>query len=143
MLLGITKRFTWAVRPISTEIGASEAEADPLSVVSFQRLSELRPRLQEVPEGAGRGEHHQLLRFNLLNLGDKQVTVCAIAVTSAGQEMLRCQVVPPVIVRAGARYPFMLEIRTGLGSEAVDIQVERAPDDRVWVSAAGLPRLQD
>src|SRR6266849_5747163 len=88
-----------------------------------ETLMELVPLLEATAEpGAGLEVHH-LLRFNLLNLGGDPATVCAIALRG-NSEVLRCEVAPSVVVRAGARYPFMLEVRTGLVSEAVDIEVE-------------------
>jgi hypothetical protein len=84
------------------------------------------------------GLENERSRFNLLNLGGDPATVCAIALRGKG-EVLRCEVVPSVVVRAGARYPFALEVRTGLVSEAVDIQVENGTAERAWVSASRLP----
>jgi hypothetical protein len=139
VLFGITKWLTWAVRPIRTEAGqAQEAAVSLLAVVSPQRLMELIPLLDATAEGGADVEVHHLLRFNLLNLGGDPATVCAIALRAKG-EVLRCEVVPSVVVRAGARYPFALEVRTGLVSEAVDIQVESGTAGRAWVSASRLP----
>jgi hypothetical protein len=139
VLFGITKWFTWAVRPIQTEaVQAKEAAVSLLAVVSYQRLMELAPRLEVTVEPRGGLDVHQLLRFNLLNLGGDPATVCGIAL-KGNRDVLRCEVAPPVVVRAGARYPFMLEVRSGLVSEAVDIQVERGTGERAWVSAASLP----
>jgi hypothetical protein len=138
-LFGITKWLTWAVRPIQTEAGQGKEAAVSLpAVVSLQRLMELAPLLKATPEPGGGLEVHQLLRFNLLNLGGNPATVCAIALKGS-REVLRCEIAPSVVVRAGARYPFMLEVRTGLVSEVVDIQVERDTGERVWVSASCLP----
>ena len=137
-LLGITRVFRWTVGLDRTDaIGAGDDVA-PLKIVSIQRLKELAPRLLQVPEGAGGGEHLELVRFNLLNLDDEPVRVCAIALPNVRREMLRCDVAPAVIVDGGGIYPFMLEIRSGLGSELFNIQVERASGDREWVSALGL-----
>ena len=140
MLFGITKWLTWAVRPIRTEAGrAKEAAVSLPAIVSPQRLMELGvgPLLEATPEPGGL-EVHQLLRFNLLNLGGDPATVCAIALRG-NRGVVRCEVAPPVVVRAGARYPFMLEIRTRLVSEAVDIEVEHVTGERAWVSASCLP----
>jgi hypothetical protein len=139
VLFGITKWLTWAVGTIQIEAGqAKEAAVSLLAVVSPQRLMELVPLLEATAEpGAGLKVHH-LLRFNLLNLGGDPATVCAIALRG-NSEVLRCEVTPSVVVRAGARYPFMLEVRTGLVSEAVDIEVERGTGERAWVSASCLP----
>ena len=52
------------------------------------------------------------------------------------RDVLRCEVAPSVVVWAGARYPFMLEVGTGLVLETVDIQVERVTGERAWVSAS-------
>jgi hypothetical protein len=128
---------------MSAQIGAPQAESSPLSIVSPQRLMQLSSRLRDVENTAGTGELHQLVRFNLLNFGSEPTTVCAIGLTSASRETLRCEIVPAVLVREGARYPFMLEIRTGLGSQTVDIEVERGPDERVWVSVASLPSWRE
>jgi hypothetical protein len=124
VFFGITKWLTWAVRPVRTEAGqAQEAAVSLLAVVSRQRLMELVPLLDATGEGGADLEVHHLLRFNLLNLGGDPATVCAIALRGKG-EVLRCEVVPSVVVRAAPGYPFALEVRTGLVSEAVDIQVE-------------------
>ena len=139
MLFGITKWFTWAVRPIQTEAGQAKQAAVSLpALVSYQRLKELVPLLEAGAEPGGGREVHHLLRFNLLNLGDGPATVCAIALRG-NREVIRCEVAPSVVVRAGARYPFMLEVRTGFVSEAVDIQVEHGAGERAWVSASCLP----
>jgi hypothetical protein len=139
VLFGITKWLTWAVRPISTEAGQAKESAFSLTaVVSPQRLMELVPLLGATAELGGGLEVHQVLRFNLLNLGGDPATVCAIAL-KGDREVLRCEVAPSVVVRAGARYPFMLEVRAGLVSEAVDIQVEGVTGERTWVSASCLP----
>jgi hypothetical protein len=139
-LLGITKWFRWTVGPDLTGAIGTGDDGAPLKVVSIQRLKELAPRLQQVTEGAGRAGHHELVRFNLLNLDDEPVAVCAIGLPNVSRQMLRCDVVPAVIVDGGAVYPFMLEIRSGLGLELVDIQIEPAFGDREWVFALGLPR---
>ena len=139
VLFGITRWLTWAVRPIQTE--ADQAKEDAVTfpaVVSYRRLMELAPLLEATGAPGGGLEVHQLLRFNLLNLGGDPATVCAIALR-ANLEVLHCEVAPSVVVRAGARYPFMLEVRTGLMSEAVDIQVERGTGERLWVSASCFP----
>ena len=99
---------------------------------------ELVPLLDATAEGGADLEVHHLLRFNRLNLGGDPATVCAIALSGKG-EVLRCEVVPSVVVRAGARYPFALEVRTGLVSEDVDIQVDSGTGVRAWVSASCLP----
>ena len=139
-LLGVTRWLSWTVRPVLTGTGQTPGPvANLLSIPSLPRLLELSPRLREANENPGGLELHRLLRFNLLNLGENAVTVVAIALTNATRETVRCEVVPPVVVRAGARYPFMVEVTTGLGSEAVDIQVEDTHGERVWASAACLP----
>ena len=136
MWFGVTKWLTWAVRPIRTEGDqAQEAAVSLLAVVSPQRLMELIPLLDATAEGGADVEVHHLLRFNLLNLGGDPATVCAIALRGKG-EVRRCEVVPSVVVRAGARYPFALEVRTGVVSEAVDIQVASSTGERTWVSAS-------
>jgi hypothetical protein len=139
VLFGITKWLTWAVRPIRTEAGqAREAAVSLLAVVSPQRLRDLVPLLDATAEGGADLEVHHLLRFNLLNLGGDPATVCAIALRG-NREVLRCEIAPSVVVRAGARYPFMLEVRAGLVSEAVEVQIERGIGERAWVSASCLP----
>jgi hypothetical protein len=138
VLFGITKWVTWALRPARIEAGqAKETTVSLVAVVSFQRLKELAPLLAAAA-APGSLEVHQLLRFNLLNLGGDPATVCAIAL-GGNREGLRCEVAPSVVVRAGARYPFMLEVRTALVSEAVEIQVEHGTGERAWVSASCLP----
>jgi hypothetical protein len=138
-LFGITWWFTWAVRPIPIEAGhTKEAAVSLLAVVSYQRLMELAPLLEATAERGGSLDVHQLLRFNLLNLGGDPATVCAIALRG-NREVLRCEIAPSVVVRAGARYPFMLEVRAGLVSEAVEVQIERGIGERAWVSASCLP----
>jgi hypothetical protein len=139
VVFGITKWLTWPIRPIQTEAGhAKNATVSLPALVSHQRLMELTPFLEALAEPGGGLAVHQLLRFNLLNLGDDPATVCAIALRG-NREVLHCEVAPSVVVRAGARYPFMLEVRTRLVSEAVDIQVERATGERAWFSASCLP----
>jgi hypothetical protein len=139
VLFGITKWLTWPVRPIQTEAGqAKEAAVSLLAVVSPQRVMELAPLLGATAEPGGSLEVHQLLRFNLLNLGGDPATVCAIALRG-NREVLHCDVAPSVVVRAGATYPFILEVRTWLASEAVDIQVEGGTGERAWVLASCLP----
>jgi hypothetical protein len=139
-LFGITRWLTWAIRPIQMEAGqAKEAEVTLPAVVSYRRLMELGPLLKATAEPGGGLDVHLLLRFNLLNLGGDPATVCAIALRGNRDEVLRCDVAPPVVVRAGATYPFMLEVGSALVSEAVDIQVERVTGERDWVSASCLP----
>jgi hypothetical protein len=139
VLFGITKWLTWAVRPIAIEADqAKDAAVSLLTFVSYQRLMELAPLMEATAARGGGLDVHQLLRFNLLNLGGDPATVCAIALKGRG-EVLRCEVVPSVVVRAGARYPFALEVRTGLVSEDVDIQVDSGTGVRAWVSASCLP----
>jgi hypothetical protein len=139
VLFGITMWFTLEVRPIQTEAGqANEAEVSLLAVVSPRRLMELAPLLKATAKPGGGRDVHQLLRFNLLNLGGDPATVCAIALRG-NCEVLRCEVAPSVVVRAGARYPFMLEVRARLVSEDVDIQVERGTGERAWFPASCLP----
>src|SRR5262245_43979261 len=113
--LGITKRFAWLVLPdpIMTDCRSGAA-----SVVSIQRLMELSARLREVTNIDNCSADHLLLRFNLLNLSDESVTVCAIGLRSPQQERLRCEVVPSVAFESGARYPFAVEVRSKLGSAA-------------------------
>src|SRR5262245_6699250 len=124
-LLGITKLFRWTVgRDLTDAVGTLD-EVAVLKVVSIQRLKALAPRLQQITDRPGGGEHHELVRFNLLNLDEKPVTVCAIGLPNVSREM-RCDVVPPVILEGGAVYPFMLETRSGFDSELVNIQVECA-----------------
>ena len=138
-MFGITKWLKWAVRPIQTEAGqAKEAAISLPAVVSPRNLMELVPLLEATAEPGGGPDVHQLLRFNLLNLGGDPATVCAIALRG-NREVLRCEVAPSVVVRAGARYPFMLEVRAGLISEAVEIQVEHVTGERAWVLASCLP----
>jgi hypothetical protein len=141
--LAISKWLTWAIRPIEVETAQpQDVTVRSLLTVPLQRLLALGPRLRlAVAEPDGCVAGHLLLRFNLLNLGDGPTTVRAIALRSAAHEILRCEVVPSVVVRAGARYPFMLETMTGLGSEAVDVLVERAPGEHIWVSASCLPSM--
>jgi hypothetical protein len=139
VLFGITKWFTWAIRPVPIEAGqAKDAAVSLLAVVSYPRLTELAPLLEPTSARGGRLDVHQLLRFNLLNLGGDPANVCAIALRG-NREVLRCEIAPSVVVRAGARYPFMLEVGTRLVSEAVDVQVERGTGERAWVSASCLP----
>jgi hypothetical protein len=139
-LLGITTWLTWAIRDEISPAGQSAFS--PIATVSHQRLTELGPVSLQAAAAPGVGfELHQLLRFNLLNLGDDPATVCAVALRTTSGAMLPCELAVPVVIRAGARYPFMLEVRSEVVSEAVDVQVERVPGDRVWISASCLPNL--
>ena len=141
VLLGITKWFRWTLRPLKDDIPLARQMAVPLTVVFPQRLIELGSRLQAYTEGVcSAHQFHQLLRFNLYNFGEARTTVCAVAVTNAGGETLRCEVVPPVVLEPGARYPFMFEVvTTTVRSEEVGIQVEQEAGQYVWVSARSLP----
>jgi hypothetical protein len=142
VLLGITTWLTWTVRPVQSGVGqARENAAISLSIVSLQRLMELASRLQGSIEGtAASFGLHQLVRFNVYNFAEEPATVCAVALKTIGGETLRCELVPSVVVQAGARYPFMFEILTGPVAEGVDMQVEQTSGQRVWVSAHCLPR---
>jgi hypothetical protein len=139
VLLGITKWLTWVVRPLDSSNETESPERHPLSTVFLERLMELAPRLQErTPMSGG---DHQLVRFNLLNLGSESVTVSAVALRGTAGQILHCEVVPPVVVPADVRYPFMFELRAALGSADVEVQVEQTSGQRAWVLAPSLPRL--
>jgi hypothetical protein len=139
VVFGITKWFTWALRPIPIEADQVVGPAvSLLAVVSYQRLLELAPLMEAAAVSCGSLDIHQLLRFNLLNLGEDPATVCAIALRGNGA-VLGCEIAPSVVVQAGARYPFMFEVTTRLVSEAVDVQVEGGTGEGTWVSASCLP----
>ena len=133
--------MTCTIRPVQREgesivndVGAC------LAPVSVQRLRELGPRLLETTDRTvtPTGDH-QLVRFNLYNLGEEPVTVCAVAVRSLRGERLSCELLPRPVVAAGARYPIALEVGNGPVDEAVDVEVT-ARGHGVWVSAPLLPR---
>ena len=137
MLLAISKWLSWVVEPPSGSSDEAANEGHSLSTVSLERLMQLGLRLRESTPLSG--SCHQLLRFNLYNLGDDPVTVSAVALSDTAGQKLQCEVVPPVVVQAGVRYPFMFELRTALGSEAVEIHVEGIYGQRAWVQAPALP----
>jgi hypothetical protein len=82
---------------------------------------------------------HQLVRFNVYNFGEHSVTLCAIALRSVGGEMLTCGLVPPLVVRPGARHPLLAEVTAGPVAQAVDMEVEHLVGRRRWVEAQVLP----
>jgi hypothetical protein len=83
---------------------------------------------------------HQLVRFNVCNFGGKSVTLCAIALKSLNGDTFTCELVPSVVVQAGAHYPLIVEVTVGPVAEAVDIEVEHLVGQRLWVTAQMLPK---
>jgi hypothetical protein len=88
LLLGITMWLTWTVRPTqsASERLAQDAAA-PISIVSYRRLMSIGSRLEvkaeptQVPMGT-----HQLVRFNVYNLGEASMTLCAVALKTLNGE---------------------------------------------------------
>lgn len=130
--------LTWAIRP-----DPNSAEIDPpvdsqMLSVSFQRLKELGSRLapraqREVNAG------HQLVRFNLHNFGEQPVVVSAMELQNLRRETLHCEVVPSIVVAAGARYPMMVEVLNGPIQEVARIAVDM-DGQRLWVATQSLPK---
>jgi len=125
--------LTWTIRPIDG------AKNDPIiASVSIQRLGELAPRLQPHRDSTIVADLHQLVRFNLLNFGEQPVTVSAIALANLRGDTLTCDLIPPVVLRPGARYPMSIEVTKGPVAEAVHVGVDL--DGRChWVPAQSLP----
>lgn len=138
VILGITKRFAWLVLPDSFE--TDSLETGIVSVPSMQRLFELALRLRSVTDVETCSAGHLLLRFNLLNLSDAAISVCAIGLRSRSQETLRCELVPHVAIGEGARYPFGVEVKSQLGSAAVEVHLQLGDEDRLWIPVADLPQ---
>jgi len=134
ILLAVPLWLTWVIRP---EGDSSATRA--ISNVSVQRLRALTSRFQSSRELDADIQVHQLVRFNLLNFGEQSVAVSAITLTSLRGEKLSCDVVPAVVVAAGARYPFVVEVTTGPVSEAVDVEVD-VNGRRISVPTQSLPR---
>ena len=109
-----------------------------MSSVSLQRLKELGSRLEPSAERNVNG-CHQLVRFNLYNFGEQPVVVCAIGLTNIRGETLRCEVVPSIMVAAGARYPMMVEVMNGPIQEVAQIAVDMN-GQRLWVATQSLPK---
>jgi hypothetical protein len=133
ILLAVPMWLTWTIRPIDG------AKNDPIiASVSIQRLRELAPRLQSNRHSTVAVDLHQLVRFNLLNFGEQPVTVTAIALANLRGETLTCDLIPPVVVGPGARYPMSIEVTRGPVTEAVQVGVDL--DGRChWVPAQSLP----
>jgi hypothetical protein len=109
-----------------------------MSSVSFQRLKELGSRLEPGAERNVNGSH-QLVRFNLYNFGEQPVVVCAIGLPNIRGETLRCEVVPSIVVAAGARYPMIVEVMNGPIQEVAQIAVD-INGQRLWVATQSLPK---
>lgn len=132
--------LTWTIRPVVDGSDVVENMSGRISSVSLQRLRELGSRLEANSDGAATDvKVHQLVRFNLYNFGVESVVVRAIALKTPRGENLSCELVPSVVVAAGARYPVMVEVMSGPVAEAADIEVDLR-GRRLWVSARGLPR---
>jgi hypothetical protein len=138
ILLAVTMWLTWTIRP-----DPNSSQIDPhidihMSNVSWQRLKELNsrlgPRAQRNVNGC-----HQLIRFNLYNFGEQPVVVCAIGLPNTQGETLRCEVVPSIVVAAGARYPMMVEVTNGPIQELAQIAVD-INGQRLWVATQSLPK---
>ena len=133
--------LTWAIR--SVQDGSARVTGNTgadLTSVSLQRLGELGLRLETSSDRSVTDvEVHQLVRFNLFNFGEQPVTVIAIALTTLRGETLSCELVPAVVVAAGARYPMMVETMGGPVAEGADFEVD-VGSRRLWVSAQALPR---
>ena len=110
-----------------------------MSNVSFKRLNELGFRLER-SAGHNVYERHQLIRFNLYNFGEQPVVVCAIGLPNIRGETLRCEVVPSLVIAAGARYPMMVEAMNGPVQEVAQIAVD-IDGQRLWVATQSLPKM--
>ena len=132
----------WLAWTIGPDPNSSDVEPDAalqMSTVSFQRLRELASRFQPNPEHGVNGPH-QLIRFNLYNFGEQPVVVCAIGLPRRHGETLRCEVVPSIVVAAGARYPMMVEVMDGPVQHIAEIAVD-SNGRRTWVATQSLPKL--
>jgi hypothetical protein len=138
ILLAVTMWLTWAIRPDPDSSDVERPVGDQLSSVSFQRLKELgvrlAPRALRDIDGV-----HQLVRFNLYNFGEQPVVVCAMELPNVRDEILHCDVVPSIVVAAGARYPMMVEVLNGPIQEVAQIAVD-INGQRVWVETQSLPK---
>jgi hypothetical protein len=133
--------LTWAIRSVQDgSARVTENAGADLSSVSLHRLKELGSRLDTNSDRSVTDvEVHQLVRFNLYNFGEQSATVSAIALRTLRGETLSCELVPAVVVAAGARYPMMVEAMGGPVAEGADIEVD-VGRRRLWVSAQALPR---
>jgi hypothetical protein len=134
--------ITWTLRPTPNHGEPVPANAAPrILIVSPQRLRNIGSRLElESEQTAATDRSHQLVRFNVYNFGEQSLTLCAIALRSLGGETLTCELVPSLVIRAGARHPLLTEVTAGPVAEAVDIEVEYLAGRRRWVEAQVLPR---
>jgi hypothetical protein len=135
VLLGITTWLTWTVPPLESET----ERPNRISTVSFQRLMSIISARREA-KTAQTSAVHQLVRFNVYNFGEKSIALCAVALKTLDGDSLSCELVPSVVVRAGARYPLMVEVTEGPVAEAVNIEVEHIVGQRLWVEAPLLPK---
>jgi hypothetical protein len=126
--------LTWTVRPAEND----RERPSRISAVSYERLRNIGSRLEVSDQSAV--DAHQFVRFNVYNLGEQSVTVCAIALKSLSGERLTCELVPSLVIRPGARHPLMAEVTAGPVAKAADIQVEKVVGRKLWVSAQWLPR---
>ena len=138
ILLALTMWLTWTIRPVVNGSDVVVNTSGRVSSVSLQRLRELGSRLEADSDRAATDKVHQLVRFNLYNFGEESVIVRAIALKTLRGENLSCELVPSVVVEAGARYPVMVEVTWGPVAEAADIEVD-IRGRRLWISARGLP----
>lgn len=100
------------------------------------------PRLEVATERiVPAGRVHQLVRFNICNLGEQPTTAYTIALKDQVGETLSCELVPPVVIASGARYPVVVEVAAGPVAKAVDIEVKHVAGQRFWVSTQLLPSL--
>jgi hypothetical protein len=138
ILLAVTMWLTWTIRPDSNSSQIDRHVDVQMSNASLQRLKELGARLEPLAQRTV-NECHQLIRFNLYNFGEQPVVVCAIGLPNIQGETLRCEVVPSIVVAAGARYPMMVEVTNGPIQELAQIAVD-INGQRIWVATQSLPK---
>jgi hypothetical protein len=130
--------LTWTIRPDPNSSQIDRHVDIQMSSVSWQRLKELASRLEPHAQRNVTG-CHQLIRFNLYNFGAQPVVVCAMGLPNIQGETLRCEVVPSIVVAAGARYPMMIEVTNGPIQEVAQIAVD-INGQRLWVATQSLPK---
>jgi len=130
--------LTWKIRPDPNSSDIDGPGRVQMSSVSWQRLKELSSRFEPSAERNVSG-HHQLVRFNLYNFGERPVVVCAIGLPNTRGERLHCETVPSIVVAAGGRYPMMIEVMNGPIKEVAEIAV-KINGQRLWVATQSLPK---
>jgi hypothetical protein len=137
IILAVSMWMAWSIRPLR-DAGASTAGIEPpLAIPSQARLRELGPRLSNTG-GPSAGPVHQLVRFNLYNVGEQPVVLYGLGLLSIRGEPFECAPATPITVNAGARYPVMVEVQYGPLEEAVRVEVD-VGGQRIRVMARRLP----